>query len=433
VKSPEAVDDLRRYLRDAHSISTDTPLAPVIQSAARTDAGMAAPVRALPGPEQEKLGTGPALLASELPKPGIRRRRRLALIVAAVIICAAGLPAILALTKTTTSPMRTLTGPSAFNTVYSEAFSPDGKTLATGDGEGLVDLWSTTNWRLDGVLHSPVNESVNDSVADVTFSPDSATLAVAIDSKIYLWNRAAQRLADTLAVPSDSTVTALAYSPGGSTLAIGDNNGTGGGHVYLWDTATRRMTTLPTLSPGPDATVDSGLTVISVAFSPDGKTLAISESDDTSNAITYLWDIAGQKASAILATPAGSMAESLVFSPGGNSVAGTFWTIGSLSGVGHACQWTLNSGETVVPIDPIGAPGTQGTEAIAYSPTGKTLATGDYNGNTYVWNAATLHLITTLPGSEYDSVFSVAFSPDGEILATGDGNGNVKLWKATWP
>ena len=143
--------------------------------------------------------------------------------------------------------------------------------------------------------------------------------------------------------------------------------------------------------------------------------------------MAYLWDIRRAEGHHFPRHPDGSEVDSLAFSPGGKSLAGTVSVFGSTTDI--ACLWMLNGGGTVIPID---APGTLGTDAIAFSPDGKTIATGDYNGNTYLWNVAAPHVIATLTGWKDDPVFSIAFSPDGKMLATGDGNGNIKLWNATW-
>jgi WD40 repeat protein len=76
-----------------------------------------------------------------------------------------------------------------------------------------------------------------------------------------------------------------------------------------------------------------------------------------------------------------------------------------------------------------------GTDAMAFGP-GGTLAIGDENGRTYLWNITIVGVTTTeelpiiLPDHGGSSVYSVAFGPDG-TLATGDENGRTYLWNTT--
>ena len=72
-------------------------------------------------------------------------------------------------------------------------------------------------------------------------------------------------------------------------------------------------------------------------------------------------------------------------------------------------------------------PGVISVKAAAFSPDGHTLATGDYNGSTYLWDVATGHRIATLTDPNSLGVSSVAFSPDGHTLATDDIDG-AYLW-----
>jgi len=75
-----------------------------------------------------------------------------------------------------------------------------------------------------------------------------------------------------------------------------------------------------------------------------------------------------------------------------------------------------------------------GTAAVAFSPNGAMVATGDINGHAYLWDTATgertatLATFATRPATRLPSADSVAFSPDGGMLAVGDNNGTTYLW-----
>jgi WD40 repeat protein len=71
--------------------------------------------------------------------------------------------------------------------------------------------------------------------------------------------------------------------------------------------------------------------------------------------------------------------------------------------------------------------------AVAFSPDGKTLASGDWSGEVKLWSVLTLQEVATLDANQ-NKIHCLAFSPDGRTLAAGTdvgcGKGEVFLWRA---
>jgi WD40 repeat protein len=69
-------------------------------------------------------------------------------------------------------------------------------------------------------------------------------------------------------------------------------------------------------------------------------------------------------------------------------------------------------------------------ESVAFSPDGRTLASGADDHKIMLWNFATNTRLGVLAGHK-DEVYSVAFSPDGRTLASGAGDKSIRLWNLT--
>ena len=194
-----------------------------------------------------------------------------------------------------------------------------------------------------------------------------------------------------------NSVLSLAFSPSGSTLAIAD------AHLCLWDI------------PATGCATASGFTVEnSVAFSPDGQTLAVGDINggiDLLNPSTLTITVT-------LTDPSSKGVESVAFSPDGKTVAAGDFN-------GRTYLWNVNTNALAATFTD---PASKGVKPVAFSPDGKTVAVGDFNGHTYLWDVATKTLAATFtdPGSR--GVDSVAFSPDGATVAAGDSDGRTYLW-----
>ncbi|MBP5973083.1 hypothetical protein HW132_10135 [Brasilonema sp. CT11] len=193
-------------------------------------------------------------------------------------------------------------------------------------------------------------------------------------------------------------VLSVSFSPDGKTLASASADHT----IKLWDVATGKQKT--TLTGHSDV-------VYSVSFSLDGKTLGSASADHT----IKLWDVATGKQKTTLSGHSG-VVYSVSFSPDGKTLASASWdkTIK---------LWDVATGEEQTTLKGH----SDEVESVSYSPDGKTLASASADHTIKLWDVATGKQKTTLYGHS-STVFSVSYSLDGKTLASASWDKTIILW-----
>lgn len=288
--------------------------------------------------------------------------------------------------------------------------SSDGSVLALAGADGKVRVWR----RDDAGQFSRASVAVGDPEGGLlfasAFSPDRRLLAVGgINGEVRLFDVANPAVPWQVAVldEPESAVQSLAFSPDGTTLAAATSDPA----VHRWDLAGDEVVPLRPLT-------GFGSSVQAVAYAPSGDLIATGSNDAT----VRLWDVRGARPRQVAETTAGhptNFVLGVAFSPDGRMLAaGAKDKVVRLYDVGRRGR-----------LEPVEGPETRMgsfVNTVSFSSDGALLAAGASDGTARVWDVASREERTRVPVP--GNVTSVAFTEDDRSLLTGSLDGTGRLW-----
>ncbi|HKB40175.1 MAG TPA: PQQ-binding-like beta-propeller repeat protein, partial [Gemmataceae bacterium] len=294
--------------------------------------------------------------------------------------------------------------------VYTVAFSPDGKRLASGSNRE-VKVWDAATGK--EVFTYSIRGS---NVYGLAFSPDGKLLALGISRDVKVLDAATGK--ELLWIKNGPNfLFRMAFSPDSKRLAVAAGlSGDKPGDIHIWDPNTGKE--VMTLGGHTEA-------VLAVAYSADGKYLVSSSggTTGTKQGEVRLWNAAtGRPVRTFGGHTANIYAVSI--SPDGRRIASASGIRPSTgTGKGEIKVWEAATGSEALRL----AGHAVSAYSVVFSPDGRLLASTAADGSLKFWD--------TLGGLEVRSVrahngvvYSVAFSPNGKQVATAGNDRTVKVW-----
>jgi len=286
------------------------------------------------------------------------------------------------------------------------AFSPDGKTFASGHNDKFIRLWDATS----GKLIKPL-EGHSSEVKTLIFSSDGKYLVSgSFDKTIKLWELPSGQPIRTFKDPLVRGVNTVTISSDNKFIVSVN----GDEAIRVWDVSSGRLIQKlvdPQLINYQSRERAYPSTIYTVAISQNGKYIVSGVDYTIKLWKTTSWEL-------VRSIPAHeNTIYTLAFSPNSNVIASGSWdkTIK---------LWNVSTGEPLRTLKE----NSSYVMSVAFSPDGKILASGSLDNTIIIWEVSTGKILD-IRKEHSSSVETVAFSPNGKILASGSLDTSIRFWR----
>jgi WD40 repeat protein len=304
------------------------------------------------------------------------------------------------------------------------AFTPDGRRLVSASDDGTARVWDTRIGEEADFAHGRWPQ-----VEHAVYSPDGRIVAAVVssappDRPVIVFRDAAsgRELARTERLGADIPTSYVVlrqpplFSPDGHALLVNTSSAGNTSRLTLFDTASGRQL----------RTVDLKTHRESLAFSPDGRTVAIADGDG------HLFEAATGRERLQLAAFQGHPIHDIRFSPDGTKVvtlsSGPSYSTSSSEDI-SACLWDARDGRRLAVLKN-SEPNVNGSvNGAVFSRDGRRLATASSDSTARIWDVATGREQVVLRGHG-GQVNSAAFAADGRRVVTAADDRTARLWDA---
>ncbi|MEP0920051.1 NB-ARC domain-containing protein [Leptolyngbya sp. DQ-M1] len=297
-----------------------------------------------------------------------------------------------------------------FSGVVSLAFSPDSKLLATGDSRCEIQIWEVESGKLLQTLSGHQSW-----VWSMVFSPDSQLLVSGSDNySIRVWNWRTAECLQTRKGPAN-LLNAIDFGDSASGEPNGHSITIAGRNSEVWNPAA--------LVQQIESLQGQSFLIRSIAYSPDGRLLALSQQGTETQAYPiYLYDIQTGACEQIFSGHH-NFARLLKFSSDGTMLASSDYAQETNQYRPEVRIWNVKTGACLLTLQGH----TRLINDLVFDPDAQWLATASSDETIKLWDLRTGECVKTFLGHS-NRVLSIAFLSDGQLLASGGDDRSVKLW-----